>query len=81
MESRLNRNSINLLRLLLMAAPIALSAGQMTAQVTFSKDVAPILYSHCVVCHRPNDIAPMSLVTYREVRPGRLRYGKRLFSA
>jgi len=36
-----------------------LSAGQMAAQVTFSKNVAPILYSHCVVCHRPNDIAPI----------------------
>jgi Copper type II ascorbate-dependent monooxygenase, C-terminal domain len=38
-------------------------------EVTFSKDVAPILYKNCVVCHRPNDIAPMSLMTYKEVRP------------
>lgn len=36
---------------------------------TFSKDVAPILYKNCVGCHHPNDIAPMSLLTYREVRP------------
>src|SRR3982750_856581 len=69
MESRLNRNSMNLMGLLLLAALIPLSARQMTAQVTFSKNVAPILYSHCVVCHRPNDIAPMSLVNYHEVRP------------
>jgi mono/diheme cytochrome c family protein len=37
--------------------------------VTFSKDVAPILYKNCVVCHHPNDIAPMSLLTYRDARP------------
>lgn len=38
-------------------------------QVTFSKDVAPIFYGHCVGCHRPNDIAPMSLLTYKDARP------------
>ena len=36
---------------------------------TFSKDVAPILYDNCVTCHRPGRIAPMSLVSYGEVRP------------
>jgi hypothetical protein len=37
--------------------------------VTFSKDVAPIFYNNCVACHRPNNIAPMSLLTYQETRP------------
>jgi hypothetical protein len=37
--------------------------------VTFSKDVAPIFYKSCVGCHRPNDVAPMSLLTYKEARP------------
>jgi len=37
--------------------------------VTFNKDVAPILYRHCVACHHPNDIAPMSLITYTQVKP------------
>lgn len=37
--------------------------------ITFNKDVAPILYQNCTVCHHPNDIAPMSLLTYKEVRP------------
>ena len=37
--------------------------------VTFSKDVAPILYKNCVACHRPNELAPMSLVTFKEARP------------
>ncbi|HXD72196.1 MAG TPA: hypothetical protein VN628_00595 [Vicinamibacterales bacterium] len=36
---------------------------------TFSKDVAPILYSKCVQCHRPGEVAPMSLITYKDVRP------------
>jgi len=37
--------------------------------VTFSKDVAPILQAKCQECHQPNSIAPMSLISYQEVRP------------
>lgn len=37
--------------------------------VTFSKDVAPIFYIQCVSCHRPGEIAPMSLLTYQDARP------------
>src|SRR5258708_20532293 len=39
------------------------------AAPTFSKDVAPIFYQRCVGCHRPNDIAPMSLLDYKSARP------------
>jgi len=39
------------------------------APVTFTKDVAPILYKSCVECHRPTMFAPMSLLTYDDVRP------------
>ncbi|MGH9420783.1 MAG: hypothetical protein ACRD3J_12475, partial [Thermoanaerobaculia bacterium] len=46
----------------------ATSAG-ISNGLTFSHDVAPILYRHCVGCHHPGDIAPMSLLTYKEVRP------------
>jgi len=38
-------------------------------QATFAKDVAPIFQSHCQTCHRPNNIAPMSLLTYQDARP------------
>src|SRR5260370_16887133 len=38
-------------------------------EITYNKDVAPILNWHCVACHRPNDIAPMSLMSYEEVLP------------
>src|SRR5262245_37988113 len=38
-------------------------------QPTFAKDIAPILQKHCERCHRPGSIAPMSLITYEQVRP------------
>ena len=51
-----------------LAAPA--SAGSSAAgEVTFTKDVAPILQRSCQSCHRPNSVAPMSLITYEEVRP------------
>ncbi len=37
--------------------------------VTFTKDVAPILFNSCAECHRPSGIAPMSLMSYKDVRP------------
>ena len=43
------------------------------ADVTFSKDVAPILQANCQICHRPASVGPMSLLTYQEVR----RYASR----
>ena len=36
---------------------------------TFTKDVAPIFFARCAGCHRPNDIAPMSLLDYQSARP------------
>src|SRR5436190_21598775 len=35
---------------------------------TFAKDVAPILYKRCAMCHRPGEIAPMPLLTYEDAR-------------
>jgi hypothetical protein len=39
------------------------------AAPTFTKDVAPIFYKNCTSCHRPGEIAPMSLLTYKDARP------------
>src|SRR5690349_22500430 len=55
-------------------ASAGLTAGQRPAdrsdqQVTFSKDIAPILQRSCQNCHRPGSVAPMSLLTYEEARP------------
>src|SRR5439155_1168529 len=37
--------------------------------VTFTHDVAPILYAKCVACHRAGEVAPMELLTYEQARP------------
>ena len=52
----------------ILAAP---AAGQTASgdEVTFSRDIAPILQRSCQKCHRPDALAPMSLLTYAEVRP------------
>ena len=54
----------------LLASPL-LAAGQTEGhgQVTFTKDIAPILQRSCQRCHRPDSLAPMSLIDYEEVRP------------
>jgi hypothetical protein len=39
------------------------------ASVTFTKDVAPIIFNKCANCHRPGEVAPMPLTSYQEVRP------------
>ena len=49
-------------------APSA-AAAQSAAAPTFTKDVAPIFQNKCEACHRPESIAPMSLVTFEESRP------------
>ena len=43
--------------------------SKVPATVTFNKDVAPIVFGNCAVCHRPGEVAPMSLLSYKEVRP------------
>jgi hypothetical protein len=54
--------------LLVPTAPSA-QAPAATPEVTFTKDIAPILQRSCEGCHRADGGAPMSLVTYEEVRP------------
>jgi tetratricopeptide (TPR) repeat protein/mono/diheme cytochrome c family protein len=36
--------------------------------ITFTEHVAPILFSACVTCHRPDGIAPFPLLSYDEAR-------------
>lgn len=54
-----------------MAAVMLVAAQAAWAQTapTYSKDVAPILFNNCTSCHRAGEIAPMSLMNYKEVRP------------
>src|SRR6202011_1781562 len=54
-----------------MLSPFALSAqsAAVSDEVTFTKDIAPILQRSCQNCHRPDGVAPMSLITYEDARP------------
>ena len=59
-------------RSILVAAITLASAASAAAQgtaPTYTKDVAPILYKNCTSCHRPGEIAPMSLLTFKDTRP------------
>jgi len=52
------------------ATPAVVRAqGPAAGEVTYSKDIAPILQRSCENCHRPNGAGPMALTTYEEVRP------------
>ena len=58
-----------------------LAAQQMTgpspdasAELTYTRDVAPILQANCQVCHQPGAIGPMSLMTYQDAR----RFARRM---
>jgi mono/diheme cytochrome c family protein len=52
-----------------MSASRAGDARKDASAVTFAKDVAPIFYRNCAQCHRPGEIAPMSLLTYKDAKP------------
>ena len=59
-------------RLVAMSGVLAIAVPSLadpSKPVTFSRDVAPILQAKCQECHQPNSIAPMSLISYQEVRP------------
>jgi hypothetical protein len=49
--------------------PAAAADSVPAKAVTFAKDVAPIFQQKCQVCHQPDSVAPMSLITYEQSRP------------
>jgi hypothetical protein len=49
--------------------PLWAGPARAAGDVTFTKDIAPILQRSCQRCHRPDSVAPMSLLTYEEARP------------
>jgi len=55
----------------LAATMVAQSATQTApaGSPTFAKDVAPIMFNKCAKCHRPGEVAPMSLLSYSDARP------------
>jgi len=48
---------------------VSAERGAPNDDVTFARDIAPILQRSCQRCHRQGSVAPMSLITYEEVRP------------
>jgi hypothetical protein len=52
-----------------LATPLAAWGADEKRVVTFNGDVAPILEQKCQQCHRPGEMAPMSLLSYKETRP------------
>jgi hypothetical protein len=55
--------------LFLAAAMSAADVSAASAVPTFNKDILPVLQKNCQECHRPNNIAPMSFLTYDSTRP------------
>src|SRR3954470_16901236 len=67
------RNRLALILAILLGAAVLLAATVRTGlsseeEVTYAKNVAPILQRKCQVCHQPGSIAPMSLLTYDDAR-------------
>jgi hypothetical protein len=46
-----------------------LAAYGAPTDITFNQDVLPILQKNCQFCHRPGEVAPMSLMSYNDARP------------
>jgi len=55
--------------LVLSLCSVALASAATTPQVTFYKDVLPVLQKNCQTCHRPGEAAPMAFLSYDETRP------------
>jgi tetratricopeptide (TPR) repeat protein len=57
-----------LYRSFFLATLLVASRPCVTGAVTFNKDVAPIVFTHCAACHHPGGIGPFALMTYGDVR-------------
>ena len=55
--------TLGITALLVATAPLA------AAEVTYTEDVAPIFVDRCGSCHRPDGMAPMSLLSFESARP------------
>ena len=72
----MNTRSVRLLvagvTLVFLATAAFLPSARVAAagrEINFTKDVAPIFFDKCTECHRPGEIAPMSLLSYKDARP------------
>src|SRR5438105_5908295 len=60
-----------LVRIFVLAVPAFAADVKRTApvvQITFNRDIAPIIYRHCSACHKPGESGPFSLLSYDDVK-------------
>src|SRR5258708_40322563 len=60
--------SLRVPRFVLAVVSLWPSLADAQPHLTFTKDIAPIVWSRCASCHRPGEIGPFSLNTYEDVR-------------
>src|SRR5438445_9754159 len=58
-----------LLGTLILFATLCAAGPAPAAVPTFTKDVAPIIFNNCATCHRTGEVAPMTFLSYEDVRP------------
>ena len=52
---------------LIMLALAAQGRGANAESLTFTRNIAPIIFNNCATCHRPGEVAPFPLLTYQDV--------------
>src|SRR5438874_7461420 len=68
-SSRIGRRGLAAAAAAMLPAAMSAQSSGSASEVTFTRDIAPILQRSCQNCHRPDGVAPMSLVSYEDVRP------------
>ena len=73
-KSFMNKSLLKTLNLLILVIGIAglesaIAQAAHDDKITYSKDIANIIFEKCASCHNPDGIGPMSLLNYEEVRP------------
>ena len=65
----LSRNTLMYKQVACISFVLGVLPASAVGQVTFSKEVAPVLFSKCTQCHHSGGSAPFSLLTYADARP------------
>ena len=63
------RIACSVLGVMIFLTASAIASAEVPDNPTFHKHIEPILQRACQICHRPNNMAPMSLMNYQETRP------------
>ena len=63
-----NEIQLQLVSILILGVSLQGKETSSNKTITFSEHIAPIVFSNCSSCHRPNEAAPFSLLNYRDVQ-------------